>query len=160
MIAVYAGKVAADFVDYNNHMNDAAYALVFSRAADGFFALAGIDAASRASTGLTIYTLAMMIRYQREALLGEALHVGARILEHDARRVRLWLEMARGESGVALASCEQVLICVRQSETGAKAASFAPGVAAWLDATGHLQASLAWPAEAGNGIALKPRSAV
>lgn len=157
MIAVFAGSVTSDFVDYNNHMNDAAYALVFSRAADGFFALAGIDAASRAGTGLTIYTLAMQIRYQREARLGEALHVSARILEHDARRVRLWLEMARGESGAALASCEQVLLCMRQSPEGAKAASFAPGVAAWLDATGRAQAVLVWPEAAGRGITLTRR---
>ena len=157
MIAVYAGNVTSDFVDYNNHMNDAAYALVFSRATDGFFALAGIDAASRASTGLTIYTLAMLIRYRREALLGEALHVSARILEQDGRRVRLWLEMERGDGGPALASCEQVLASVRQTGTSAKATGFAPGVAAWLDANGRAQAALPWPADAGTGIALEWR---
>lgn len=155
MLPVYSGAVTPDFVDYNDHMNDAAYALVFSRSADGFFAAAGLDAVGRARTGQTIYTLALLIHYKREAQLGTGLAVTARLLEHDAKRVRLWLEMTHAETGQLLATCEQVLICMRPGDDGAKVASFAPDIAVWLDAASRADAAVPWPAEAGHGITLK-----
>lgn len=155
MLPVYSGFVTPDFVDYNDHMNDAAYALVFSHSADGFFAAAGLDALGRAGTGQTIYTLALMIHYKREVRLSAGLSVCARLLEHDSKRVRLWLEMTHAETGQLLATCEQVLICMRAMDGGAKAASFAPDIAAWLDAAARFDAGVPWPAEAGHGITLK-----
>ena len=34
LLPVYESAVAAEWVDYNGHMNDAAYALVFSRSVE------------------------------------------------------------------------------------------------------------------------------
>ena len=51
VLALYETKVAPDWVDYNGHMNDAAYALVFSRAGDALMDRIGLDAAARKATG-------------------------------------------------------------------------------------------------------------
>ena len=48
---VYATTVAGDWIDYNGHMNDAAYALVFSRSLDALMDRIGLDAATRKRTG-------------------------------------------------------------------------------------------------------------
>ena len=48
---LYATAVASDWIDYNGHMNDAAYALVFSRSVDALMDRIGLDAAARKRTG-------------------------------------------------------------------------------------------------------------
>ncbi len=48
---VYAAKVASEWVDYNGHMNDAAFAVVFSRSVDALMDRIGLDAAARKRTG-------------------------------------------------------------------------------------------------------------
>ena len=155
MIAVYAGKVAADFVDYNNHMNDAAYAIAFSRSVDALMDRIGLDAAGRARTGHTIYTLALQIHYLHEVRRDAGLSVAVRILERDSRRLRLWLEMSAQEK--LLATCEQVLLCVTQGETGPRAATFAPEVVAQLADIEALHAGCPLPEGAGEGVGLRRR---
>ena len=144
------------WVDYNHHMNDAAYALVFSRSVDALMDRAGLDAAGRARTGQTIYTLKLMVTYLREAKLGEEIAVAVRILERDARRLRLWLEMT-GVDGTVLATCEQLLMCVMQGENGPRAASFVPEVAAALAQVAALHEGEALPEGAGMGVAMRRR---
>ena len=63
-------RVEPAHLDYNGHMNDAAFARIFSVSVDDFFALCGLDDATRGALGRTIYTLSVMIHYQREAQLG------------------------------------------------------------------------------------------
>ena len=72
-LPVYETDVAADWVDYNGHMNDAAYALVFSRAVDALMDRIGLDAAARKASRRTLYTLQMMLHYLQEAREGARL---------------------------------------------------------------------------------------
>jgi acyl-CoA thioester hydrolase len=100
--------VARDWVDYNGHMNDAAYALVFSRSGDALMDRIGLDAAARKASGRTLYTLQIMLHYFKEALEGAPLSVACQLLEHDSKRMRLWLEMRAGAEGDLLAASEQL----------------------------------------------------
>jgi acyl-CoA thioester hydrolase len=142
------------WLDYNGHMNDAAYAIVFSRAVDVFMDRIAIDDTTRKSTGHTLYTLQSMIHYFMEAHLDTPLSVAARILDHDMKRLRLWLEMTAGLAGPRLAASEQLLISIDQS-------AGAPRVSNWLPATQEALNDLAKahhqipiPAQAGHGISL------
>ena len=83
-------RVAPVWIDYNGHMNDAAYARVFSLAVDALMDRVGLGAAARAATGRTLYTLQIMLHYVREAKLGDTLAVAARVLELDSKG-RQWL---------------------------------------------------------------------
>ena len=78
--AIFSTRVAADWVDYNGHMNDAAYARVFSLSCDALMDRMGLDAASRARSGQTLYTLQMMLHYFQETKEGKALEVSCRVL--------------------------------------------------------------------------------
>lgn len=163
-LEVRRDAVALEHLDYNGHMNDAAYARIFSVSLDGFFALCGLDDDTRADLGRTIYTLSLMIHYQREAKLGEDLVVHAQVLEHDEKRVRLWLEMRRVGAGGAveeepLAVSEQLVACVDQSGGAPRVAAFPPTVLDQLASFGRDHAALPVDPRAGQGIALKRRRA-
>jgi acyl-CoA thioester hydrolase len=146
--------VARDWIDYNGHMNDAAYSLVFSRAVDVFMDRIGIDEATRKATGFTLYTLKCMVHFLKEARLDTPLCVTGQIIEHDSKRIRLWLEMTAGPSGPKLATSEQLLISIDQSEGVAKAADWRPLTSAALGALAAVHKMLPVPTEVGQGISL------
>jgi len=150
---VYAATVASDWIDYNGHMNDAAYALVFSRSVDALMDRIGLDAAARKRTRQSLYTLKMMLHYDREAREGEALAVSCRLLEHDEKRMRVWLEMfdSRGER---LAASEQLLLSVGLADGAARAMPWTHETQAALDALKKLHAAMPYPQEAGASVSL------
>jgi acyl-CoA thioester hydrolase len=151
---VYATTVAGEWIDYNGHMNDAAYALVFSRSVDALMDRIGLDAAARKRSGQSLYTLQMMLHYFREAHEGDALAVTCHLLEHDDKRMRVWLELFDA-AGERLAASEQLLLSVMLAEGGAGAAPWTHETRAALDALQKLHASMAHPDEAGAGVAMK-----
>ncbi len=88
-LPVLETTVVSDWVDYNGHMNDAAYAIVFSRSVDALMDRVGLDAAVRKRTGQTLFTLQMMLHYFKEAKEGDVLAVSCQLLEHDDKRMRV-----------------------------------------------------------------------
>jgi acyl-CoA thioester hydrolase len=148
--------VGSDWVDYNGHMNDAAYAIVFSRSVDALMDRVGLDAAARKKTGQTLFTLQMMLHYFKEAKEGDGLEVTCQLLEHDNKRMRVWLDMMT-TGGVKVAASEQLLISVRQSGGDSRAAEWSHETKAGLDAIAKAQSSLAHPPGAGLGVALRRR---
>jgi len=148
-------RVAPEWIDYNGHMNDAAYARVFSQACDALMDSIGLDDAARRSSGRTIYTLQIMLHYFHEAKLGEAIAVRARVLERDSKRLRIWLEMNREGDGARLAASEQLLLSVDNSGPKPRAATWSEAVAAALARMQAEGEGVAAPAEAGRGITLR-----
>jgi acyl-CoA thioester hydrolase len=146
--------VVSDWVDYNGHMNDAAYAIVFSRSVDALMDRVGLDAAARRRSGQTLFTLQMMLHYFREAKEGDALAVTCQLLEHDDKRMRVWLDMTT-PGGQRLAASEQLLISVAQANGSARAVPWSFETKAALEALAKAQNRLPHPPEAGAGVALK-----
>jgi acyl-CoA thioester hydrolase len=151
---VYATTVASDWVDYNGHMNDAAYALVFSRSVDALMDRIGLDAAARKRTGQSLFTLQMMLHYFHEAREGDALAVACRLLEHDDKRIRVWLELFDGK-GQRIAASEQLLMSVALGEGGTRVTPWTFETQAALDTLQKLHASMPHPSEAGVGVEMK-----
>ena len=147
-------EVAPDWVDYNGHMNDAAYALVFSRAGDRWMERIGLDAETRQATGYTLFTLQIMLHYLNEAKLGAPLRVVGQLLEFDAKRARLWMEMRSPLDGPAIAATEQLYLSVRQGET-TRSAIWREESRVLLEAMAQAHAALPAPPQAGRGISLK-----
>ena len=153
-LGIYATTVAAEWVDYNGHINDSAYAIVFSRSVDALMDRIGLDAAQRKRSGQTMFTLQMMLHYFKEAKEGDALAVSCHLLEHDDKRMRVWLVMTDA-GGERLAASEQLLLSVAQTEDGPRAASWSFETQAALEALAKVQAAVPHPPEAGAGVALK-----
>ena len=153
-LTLYDTVVASDWVDYNGHMNDAAYALVFSRATDALMDRIGLDSAARKSSGRTLYTLQVMLHYLQEASEGAPLFVACQLLEHDDKRMRVWLDMT-APGGERLAASEQLLISVAQNDGNTRAVAWSFETKAALEALAKAQKDLPHPPAAGSGVALK-----
>ena len=153
-LPVLEATVVSEWVDYNGHMNDAAYAIVFSRSIDALMDRVGLDAAARKRTGQSLFTLQMMLHYFKEAKEGDALAVTCHLLEHDDKRMRVWLDMT-APGGERLAASEQLLISVALGEGSTRAAPWGHETRPALDALARAQSGLPHPPAAGAGVALK-----
>ena len=144
-------RVAAEWVDYNGHMNDAEYARVFSLAVEALMERITLDTAGRTRHGYTIYTLETHLCYRREAHEGQPLSVTLTLLDRDAKRLHLFFELLDAE-GNLLATSEQMLMGMNQ-ESGRPAPFPAPVEAAIAELP---RAELgAWPELAGRTIAIR-----
>jgi acyl-CoA thioester hydrolase len=150
--------VAPEWIDYNGHMNDACYAIAFSRAGDAFLAHLGLDASARDATGRSIFTLSLTIRFIAEAKLGDRLAINVQLLETDGKRMRYWMEAHRLADRTLVATTEQVLTCVDLTGDRPHSAQFPGEVAEKLVALARAHAELPPPNEAGVGLTLYRRS--
>ena len=156
LLTSWQGVVRPEWVDYNGHLNDAYYLVIFSYASDALIARIGLDAAGRAATGHTLYTLEVHLNYVQEVHEGVAVEVQTQILGVDAKRVHLFHSLHRQDNGALLATNEQMLanIDASNAETGPRTAPFLPAVAALLLPLALAHADLPRPAHAGRSIAL------
>lgn len=157
-LLTWQGSVLPSWVDYNGHLNDAYYLVAFSYGTEGLMEHVGMDAAGRAATGHTIYTLEVHLNYLKEVAVDVPIEVRTQVLGVDAKRVHLFHTLHRQDDGTLLACSEQMLSNVDNSNhaTGPKTAPFAPVVAAKLLPLAESHASLPRPAHAGRSIALPP----
>lgn len=110
-LRLHTTPVSPKWVDYNGHMSESSYLLVFGDNSDAFFRYIGIDEQYR-ENGHSLYTVESHIHNKREVAEGEPLAVSLRVLDHDAKRVHIFHEMCHGESGDLLATAEQLLVHV------------------------------------------------
>jgi acyl-CoA thioester hydrolase len=130
---IYRDTVKPEWVDYNGHLRDAFYMLIYSLATDAFMDRIGLDDAGRRARHRTLYTLEAHINYLREIKEGAAVRVDARVIALDKKRVHLYLEMFEGESAEPVSACEQMMMHIDNSGEP-KAASFDEDVAAKIAA--------------------------
>ncbi|HYW76820.1 MAG TPA: thioesterase family protein [Gammaproteobacteria bacterium] len=152
-LALVQSRVAAEWVDYNGHMNDACYCILFSRAVDEFMVRIGVDPAYRQATHHSMYTLEMHVRYLQEVREGAPVALDAQLLGSEAKKVRVFLRMMHGDTGALLATSEQLLLHVDQQ--AARAAPFPADVTSNLAKLVAGHETLPRPEGAGRGIALQ-----
>jgi acyl-CoA thioester hydrolase len=152
LLTTWSGAIAPEWVDYNGHLRDAYYLLLFSFASDDLMDRIGLDEAGRKATGHTFYSLETHLNYLLEVKQGAAVEVRTQILGMDAKRVDVYHTLHLQGSDTLLAANQQMLINIDSS--GPKSAPFAPGVRDQLQAIATAQAHLPRPAYAGRTIAL------
>jgi acyl-CoA thioester hydrolase len=108
-LCLHRPTVIQDWVDYNGHMSESCFLLVFGDSSDAFFRLIGIDEAYRDLGGHSFYTVQTMIHNIREAALGDPLHLTLQLLDADDRRLHLFHAMHHAQSGELLSTGEQLL---------------------------------------------------
>lgn len=144
-------RVAPEWVDYNGHMNDAEYARAFSLTLEALMDRIGLDEAGRARHAYTIYTLETHLCYRREAHEGQPLGIDVTLLDRDAKRLHLFMEM-QDASGQCLATSEQMLMGI-DSASG-RPAPFPAAVVEHIERLPHAPAG-DWPALAGRKIGFR-----
>jgi len=97
----YRTRVIEDWIDYNGHLSEAYYVLVFGFATDAFMSRIGLRPAAHEVDGSTLYTVEAHVRYLQEVRLGEELTVSTMIVLADDKRLHLAHEMHAGSHLVA-----------------------------------------------------------
>jgi acyl-CoA thioester hydrolase len=83
----YRTVVLQDWVDYNGHLRDAFYLLIFSYATDAFMARIGVDPQR---DNRSLFTLECHLNYLHEVKLDAWVQVQTRVLAHDLKRVQVY----------------------------------------------------------------------
>lgn len=152
---IYRCRVIQEWVDYNNHMTEAAYLTVFGWASDVLFQFIGVDDDYRAA-GSSFYTVETHIIYEREAALNDSLKVTTQILDFDSKRLHFNHEMFNLETSNRLSTCEQMLVHV--DSKAAKSSAIKPSVALVINEILTNHHGLATPPEVGRTMQIKHKN--
>jgi acyl-CoA thioester hydrolase len=109
-LRLHETTVRAEWVDYNGHLSESVYLLIFGDSSDAFFRFFGVDERYRAS-GRSLYTVDTHMHNLREVSLGEPLQLTLQVLGVDAKRVHIAHEMYNA-AGDVVATAEQMLLHV------------------------------------------------
>lgn len=99
-------RVRTEWIDYNGHLSEAYYVLVFGFATDALMDFVGIDEKYRSSSGCSLYTVEAHVRYLQEVGPDSELTVRTKIVDSGPKKVRLCHEMT--VDGVLVAT-EEIL---------------------------------------------------
>ena len=132
-VRIYDSAIQPEWIDYNGHLRDAYYGLIFSYAIDALMDRIGVDAAYRERTGGTLYTLEEHIHYLDALKQGDIAEISARIIDADRKRIHVGLEMRRAGAPRVAATGEFMLLHVRQTPAPASA-PFPAEVSAQIEA--------------------------
>ena len=139
-LITWCGAVLPAWVDYNDHINDGYYMVVFGPATDGLRALLGLDSAGRKATGHSIFTLESHINYLIEV-----------------KRLHIYHGLHVVGTEPLLAANEQMLLNVDMA--GPRAAPFASVVAPRVAVLAEQHSRLPKPNYTDRTIALPARNA-
>jgi acyl-CoA thioester hydrolase len=153
---IYRTAVAPAWIDYNGHLRDAYYALILSYATDALMERVGMDAAYRAATGNTLYTVEMHIHYLREVHHSDIVIVTVRLLGADHKRIHAAFDITCEGQTQAAATAEFMLLHVHQGETVATT-PFSPEIAAAITALAQPGAETPWPGPGSRRMELRGR---
>lgn len=123
----YRATIEPAWIDYNGHLRDAYYGLVLSYAMDDFMDHVGLDAAYRAATRCTIYTMELHLHYLHEVSGTDQLEIETVVLDADHKRVHAGCRFvcprpAEPTGMVTVATGDVMLLHVHQGETVSSAA--------------------------------------
>ncbi|GAB3693793.1 thioesterase family protein [Saccharopolyspora tripterygii] len=121
-------QVLPEWVDYNGHLSEGYYVLVFGFATDALMDQVGMDSDYLKRTGCSLYTVEAHVRYLREVPPDSELLITTRVVEVGAKKLRLCHEMVVDD--VLRATTELVALHV-DSEQG-RATPFPEDIAATL----------------------------
>jgi acyl-CoA thioester hydrolase len=130
-VSVFRTSIAADWIDYNAHLRDAYYSLIFSLATDALMDRIGLDEAYRKRTRNTLYTLEMHIHYLHEVKDTDVVDVSVRILGTDRKRIHAAFDMYCGRYPDPVSTAEMMLLHVHQGDEP-RSEAFPPEITAAL----------------------------
>lgn len=144
---LHEAEVLPQWIDYNGHMSEAFYVLVFGHATDALIETIGMTAAYREQAGRSLYTVQAHLTYLQSVTQGERLRVTTQVLEIDRKRLRVFHTMYHAETGMPLATEELLLAHV--DTTDPRSVPFAPEVMSRLEMLRRAHDALPLPRQAG-----------
>lgn len=149
---LYHAEVIPAWLDYNDHMTDAAYLTAFAAALEALLEYVGCDEGYRAQ-GLAIFTAETHLRYHRECRLGDRLRFTVQLLGLDEKRLHIFQSMFNDQTGDLLCTAEQMLLHV--DTTRSKSAPMRASINEPLTEIMKAHAAMALPDDAGRHVTLE-----
>ena len=156
-LTTYTTPILEEWVDYNGHLRDAFYLLIFSYATDALMDTLGLTSENREASGHSLFTLELHLNYLHEVKLGAEVEVHTQLIAHDAKRLHLYHSLHRVGDDKELAGNEQMLMHVDLA--GPQATLFTEATLQRLAAISAAQAELPRPALLGRVIGLPAKKA-
>lgn len=90
----YRTTVRDEWIDYNGHLSEAYYVLVFGFATDATMDQLGMGADYRATALSSVFTVEVHVRYLDQVGPGSELTVRTTVIGGGGKRLRLWHELS------------------------------------------------------------------
>ena len=116
-LQLYQNTIQSDWIDYNGHLNDGFYAVVFSYASEGLLDYLDLHHDYLARTQCTMYTAEAHICYLRELKEAAPIRVSHQLLGFDSKRIHLYQEMIHQDDGFIAATQELMFLHVNQQHS-------------------------------------------
>ncbi|MDF2094994.1 thioesterase family protein [Aquibaculum arenosum] len=110
VLRLHRDVVRPHMIDYNGHLNEGWYVIIFCAATDALYDHIGADATWRAESGCSLYTLEAHVRYLREVPVDTKITIATHVLDLDHKRIHFAHEMER--NGEIVATEEILAMCV------------------------------------------------
>ena len=111
-LRIWSGAVLDEWIDYNGHMSEGFYGVVFGMASDEYLIRMGFDEHYRAGTGGSFYTVETHIAFIDELAPATPLAVDTTVAGADQKRVHLFHELRSGGDGALAATQESMMLHV------------------------------------------------
>lgn len=90
---IWRERVQDSWIDYNGHLTEGFYAVVFGNATDAVLDAVGLDASYREANDSSLYTVETHVRFLDEVPPGAELEVRSSVIGVGAKLLRMWHEM-------------------------------------------------------------------
>ena len=111
-LRIWRGAVLDEWIDYNGHMSEGFYGVVFGMASDEYLIRMGFDAHYRTTARGAFYTVETHIAFIDELAPGAALFVDTTVAGADPKRVHLFHELRGGGDDALAATQESMMLHV------------------------------------------------
>jgi len=141
-------EVRDEWLDYNGHVTDSAYAVMCTAANEAFLEYLGVSADYLSSTGCTTYTVEAHLRYLAEVNAGATVTSETILVDADAKRLRIHTTLF--DSGTPALTGEYLYLHMDQNV--GKVAPFPPDRAEVLAEVKDAHSALEFPAHIGRRV--------
>ena len=111
-LRIWSGAVLDEWIDYNGHMSEGFYGVVFGMASDEYLIRMGFDEHYRDSVGGAFYTVETHIAFIDELAPATPLAVDTTVAGADRKRVHLFHELRRTADEALAATQESMMLHV------------------------------------------------
>jgi acyl-CoA thioester hydrolase len=145
-------RIDPTWVDYNGHLNQAYYIVLFDRALDEALLPVGLGPDYIATRNLSFFTVESHICYVREMFQTDPVRVRSRVLDVDEKRLHMYCEMIHAEDGWLACTSEWMFLHTDMATR--RTAHWPDDVRSALDARKSASDTLERPERAGRRIAI------
>jgi acyl-CoA thioester hydrolase len=143
-------RIEPQWIDYNGHLNMAYYHVMFDNALGEALSLVGLAEDYVVERNCSFFTGEVHVVYRQELRLDHPVRVRLQLVEHDRKRLHVYMELCHATEGWVSAVCE--LISLHVDLATKKVVPFPADIAGNLAAMRSSHGLLPRPATIGRSI--------